>query len=656
MRAHLLPAALRYVPPEANVVVGAGDIRSLWDGVNFHFGRVVREQGRDSFLGETLIQLGEERRVAHKADLVCRHGIDIDRGILEGFSLELGNVTGSAAAAFERATEHRRRIMVIPVASDGRVVEKYCAGGAADVSTPQPSDATNEQPCAKLQDGLHTTKSEIKLVRFFCSKQAVQLTVSGQTQSAQYPCDSSILLGARGADPSWKVSEHAYKVDDEWLVFPEPDTALLSDSCEFLDTALGEQERNLFYARADDSLFEAVRFQLRRPLLSGPGVLVYVRNLAADLAPVGTAAAAVNLAPDAVLADVRIQTSGVSARIVDHALAAAQEQHAWRSYTDDDDAAVLVLRDPATSRYLDSASSNPRIGQALKGFFGGILEPARGLKSLEQVVIRGIGYEQGLPQIMIGMWGDAKEFDQLTYDVQRKLRDSRDRAILDAALLSIPAEPGDRSRSLTELLQSVDLTSEANTLGRFRLEGSTLESDPLTPKDFAGPDYIETYRQYQIVYLEPAITIADRRFRFDKVDDEEASILLENRYRLASVHIGNVLWVGTGKHELVSLIDRLSRDAEPDEFSVDLDDDGERNKLRLAIGISNVIRTGMLSGEELADVIVDQMLLDFRYHREIVITLNPEIRAQGLAMTFEARGPDVAQPPSPAGEETRTGE
>src|SRR4030095_576657 len=93
-RTDLSPQPLRYMPPEANALVAVGTVGSIWDGMDFHFGRVIRERTshaasheQHSELAQWLDDLGKEQKVARQTDLVCRHGIDIDRGVLTGLTL-----------------------------------------------------------------------------------------------------------------------------------------------------------------------------------------------------------------------------------------------------------------------------------------------------------------------------------------------------------------------------------------------------------------------------------------------------------------------------------------------------------------------------------------------------------------------------------------
>src|SRR4051794_39791891 len=117
MRERLLPTALRYLPPETNVLVGVGDIASLWDGIEFHFGRVIRETGRKGALATKFAELSQQLKdkklaVEKKKDLICRYGIDIDRGGLAGLALQ----DEAQEVAFT---------VVGAVASDEAVVDQY---------------------------------------------------------------------------------------------------------------------------------------------------------------------------------------------------------------------------------------------------------------------------------------------------------------------------------------------------------------------------------------------------------------------------------------------------------------------------------------------------------------------------------------------------
>ncbi len=575
-RVRLLPSALRYLPPETDVLVGVGDISSSWDGMKFHFGRVFHETERNGFMATELADIRKKLEEKHlsidrKEDLTCRYGVDIDRGVLVGMTLH-----DFAYAA------------VIPVASDEAAVKKHCPRSVAE------------------QDAKTHTTSEKKLAGFFCSlycsEGASPVLLRYRHETVDDPCNPSNLFAEGRKDRAWVVEDHAYALGDRTLIFPRPDTAILSRSCELLNRGLAEQERNLSFARADDALFEAVRYQLRRPLLSGPGALVYVRGLSnpTDFEPVGTVTASINLVPDAVVGDLRLRTAGANARVVEDLVATPKRERTWRQFFGADDAAVLVLRDDSLRRYMDLASNNPSFVAELKTFLGGILEPARHLDHLEQIVLGGTDYRDGLPILVLGIWGSRDELAQLVSTTQRRLLRSRDEKLREGA----------------------------------RLQGVDAKIDP---ENFNGREYLETHGKYQIRYLEPPVTQEDLKYRLS-VDPDEGRILLENRYRLASMITDDTLWVSTGRQQLVRMIDRLDGAKAPDGFPLGMERDGQGNKLRVLANVNSLIRKGMLSGESELQSLTEQFLLDFRYHREITVSLRPTGSGQELRLEFVAHG------------------
>jgi len=565
-RVHLLPTALRYLPPETDVLVGVGDLASVWNGIDLHFKSVLQETDRKGFLATELEEIRTnllKKRISidRKEDLTCRYGIDLDRGVLAGFILH--DLSYS---------------VVIPVA-DQAAVDRHCSGSAAQAS------------------------SEKKLVGFLCSLDCpggtAPVLLRYQDKPEGDPCKPSILFAEGSRDRSWLLEDHAYAVGHRFLVFPRPDTAILSNSCELLSRGLADQERNLAFARADDALFEAVHGQLRRPLLSGPGALLVARGFSnpTDFDPVGRIAASIDLKPDAVVGDLRLRTTGANARVVEGVVAASRRERAWRDFFDEDDAAVLVFRDDSLPRYIDLAGNEPELAAELATFMGGILEPARRLDNLQQIVLGCTDYRDGLPMLVLGLWGSRDELAQLVSTTQSRLRHSRNQKILEGA--------------------------------RQKNEEAKIRPEDLGPQRFNGSDYLETYGGYQIRYLEPRVTRADLTYRLPLKPDEGGN-LLENRYRLASVMTGDILWIGTGRQQLVRLIDRLNGTRTP-AFPLGGEQDRRSNKLRVLANTGTLVRIGMLSGESWL-----QFLLDFRYHREIIASLEPTGNGQELRLEFVA--------------------
>lgn len=73
--------------------------------------------------------------------------------------------------------------------------------------------------------------------------------------------------------------DEAIDIDGAIIAFPEPDTAVISDSCELIAHSIQDQQVSLAHIRANDRLFDAVRYRLGRPLLLGAGILLYMSQL-----------------------------------------------------------------------------------------------------------------------------------------------------------------------------------------------------------------------------------------------------------------------------------------------------------------------------------------------------------------------------------------
>jgi hypothetical protein len=623
LRSRLLPAELGYLPPNVNVVLATGALGPVWDGVEFHFGRVLRDSRPKSSLRDLLEGLGDEFDVATKRDLSCRYGLDLRRGALLGWSLTIR----SEDDVMDLAEWDSPFVALVPLADATEI---------KDCETTTASDTSSETRCPRIESS--TNAAENALLVFLCT------TWRRHQRDAGIPTDEQTLPCATAPDtalPSVSATR-LYDLYGLVVAIPEPGLAFVSNSCDLLERGLAHGRANLAYARADDALFRAVREQLRHPLLEGPSFMLYVREIFADLTPPLTIALSADFTPDAVAGYLSLQTIGSNARLVDEVLTPPPPTLPWRTFVAEDAMGVLVVRDPAIPHYLDLADQQQELGSYLETFLGGILQPTYALNDIEQFVLANTGYDEGVPTFLLGLWGKEDELRELVLATQRRLRDERDREIASGVLTAYAEAHPEEPPSLEAALRADDLAAEAGWLERFG--GDALEPTPLPAAAFGDSRYVEIYRGRELTYLEPEVTKADVTYRLAPLDAPEIEVLLQNRYRLVSTLIGNTLWVSTGADDLRALLDRSDDGA--DGFPSGAGYPGAK----ISAVAQTTALTGklLLSGERRLVDLAKRTLLDFRYHDPIGVWIVPVDGAQSLRLRFEARGPTGGPRAKPA--------
>lgn len=618
MRRVVVPDTFAYLPKESNLIVATGSIESLWNGVDYHLGSVIRAEGTEpGFLAdhvrdlqsslndalEGLPRFEEQDRITQAVSF-ARHGIDISRGILLGAQIRGNNVDDARASL----------LTVVPLYADG------------------------QDPFRRFLSALVDDEAE----PYNCEFEHA----SGKTQ-------------LMGDDPA------------VLLAFPETGLALVSagvdaaQSCQLLQQALARG--NLAHARADDFIYTASRHHLERPLLSGAGALVVMRGLPPDLAPVMNSSAAVSFQPDRMTAGIEIDLENDRARIVSEVLALPPTAEPWRGAFSADTGAILILRDTAIPRYFEFASLNEDIEKLLEDSFGGILGELDEVEDIQQVVIAALDYEQGLPKIALAIWADEASLAELVRKVQRRLRDSRDRTILDKAIerfLEKPIDAGNRSVAPTlEALRSGTLCQDETWFDRFTIDANgNLQATELDANLFDGGGYRPASGYGEMYFLDPAITPNDFDFRLDLDEcscaelesgrpdatasvERVCSILLDGRYRLTATIADGALWLTFGQRDLERILERRSaRSTNEDQVQAFTQGRGGNERLRkggLYLNVPKLVETGLLSGERDIEETIEEFLFDLRSHPETSIALENVREGERFRLTFEARKADL---------------
>lgn len=614
LRLVLLPTDLKYVPADSGIVGVSGPISNIWDGVKHHFDRILNEPDREGMLAQTLLKISDllkesEIEISNKTDLE-EHGIDIANGVTFA-------VTDDAF------------VVVVP-SSDGEAITKLL------------TTVFDEEP------DKHDCRDE-----------------------------DGVLDGVKA-------------IGRMYVAYPEEASVLVSNSCDFLRRSLHRSDQNLAFMRSDLGFYDVLRRQLNRPLHGGAGLVIYARNIPQGVSdwivstlggesvetegriPIDTTMGfALDLLPEQITASLHLGFNRFRLRTLNNILAKPNPVLPWQQFVDQNHATMLVVRDTHLPEYLDAIQEKFDLQSSR---FGSILTNLSKSAGLRQLVVSTTGITDGLPGIIFGIWGDDRDLDTLVFNTQQDLRNARDQIVLTKALASeTPTPSGETTGSsatdeitggasdsglalanqdsnVKALIESGKLVAEPGLwLRRFSiLEGSPRLVRELVPADFEKADYMTSFEGHDIRslkdatlrYLEPEFTVNDLKYRVDNdaLDESGRALLLSNRYRLSSVRRSGVLWISSDQEQLKKLIHRWDGTSEGENVTPtyrrkirDLDP-----KIELSIDTLQLIEQGLLSEVQGIHDVVEDLLLDLRYHEDVALMFNGDAKEQEARLLFTA--------------------
>lgn len=457
----------------------------------------------------------------------------------------------------------------------------------------------------------------------------------------------------------------AVAVDSAIIHYPFEDVALLATSCETLVRALLSQAANLRHARSHQRLYHAARFHLGRPLLLGPGAVVFFDAANAGL-PVREAVLSVDLQESEIRTLLSIGLLEDNSRLVEELLARPPPEASGRELLDPRSPAVVVLRDVGLRSYLRFASTNDEILELLETSFGGLFAPLEEEGSISQIAQAVVSFRELVPGLILGIWADDALLDSATSRAQVRLRKRRDRGLLEAALAAAgKKENGEEETGAENMVKSAGEEEEPGThpvwsvedlyrleflepersalFERYPIEDGVPGEAGFGTKSLDREQYERIYAGERIRYLAPPVTDNDLRYRLSPEDvaqlmPDELEELKGNRRRLASWRADGVLWVATDERDVEAFIDRSSGPrAAGQETAVQLARPDAGDKVFAIADIEAMIEDGILSDSaDVSDAIVD-FLLDFRKHDVMEGRIEVDALARSIRVSLEIR-------------------
>jgi hypothetical protein len=437
---------------------------------------------------------------------------------------------------------------------------------------------------------------------------------------------------------------------DLLVALPEPGLAIVSESEPLLRRSLLLQRENWDHASGDDVLFTAIRRVLRRPMMQGPTIFLFARDVGKSLqgskGVLGDAAVAVEISQDVlrIRGDVKIANGALKS--IDDLLQQSRGVSEWRSRVPSDTAILLSLQSGALGQVLRLL---PETNGVEGNSFGELTNALRETSGLRQLVVGVTGYQQGLPKVIVGAWGIEKELERLVFRVQKSLRIQRDRNLVQNALAKAAEEQCLKVSMTTEDLRTMDLLKpEAfSLLDRYPISADMKVKDALLEEqDFHNAGYERKYQGLTLRYLAPPVVENDLLYTSFETSEAKAAFKSE-RYRMASLTRGDVLWIATEARMLEELIDQQrGRTKRPSLEGNKIFQRAVRNwrdtdKFEAFLNIRRTVTLGLLSpeGAQGEDDRLRRVLLDFRHHSSFSVQLNPLSDKNRVSLTVELMRP-----------------
>ena len=416
-----------------------------------------------------------------------------------------------------------------------------------------------------------------------------------------------------------------YLLGDSYLVYPEARLAVVASSAEILRRSLENRAANLAYARENDRLYSKIRDYLSRPLLRGPGFFFRIRDLPSGAVRDVVGVLRLERSAIRVNAELELVTGGI--KVLEEMLAPPPPALRWEHLFGVDVALVIVVEDDALPRYLRFLSSTEGAGRFMARHYGGLLHKLQHVSSLERLALAATGYRDGIPDFIMGLWGDAASLEEIFAELRVEFRDQRDRAVLVGAL---DAYTGDEPASLDVLMsQGLLLDEPYSRFDRYQIRFGRTFSSPsngLTAEDFRNRLYEREHGDAVLRFLSPQLTKNDLRYRpeFEGLNEDA---LLDDRYRLSFVAKDGVFWVGTNVDDIEAFLAREvngSSDLRDSEvFHAGARSWDGTEKLRIFANMDRIITLGLLSPERDIEEWVKKNLLDLRHHPAVTIGVSP---------------------------------
>jgi hypothetical protein len=555
-----VPAELQYVPRDDKMLVATGPIESVWHSIDDHFGSVIHSTTDnspfDTETGFAKQQIDKLQDWLRKQHIPVSHLRD-----LTGYGIDI------------------RR---------GLFISFYRVDGPFLAVVPTADQSAFKEAMKRLLSGYKMEEVKIPGVN--------ATTVTFQFDDTNPDFENPV--------------RHT-----TYVAFPERNIALISDNRELIARSLRDPSANLAYARQNDDLLDALRQCLGRPMATGPTIFAFARP--DDVPGLLHAGIGMEFRHDDVLLKAQFGVTRNVLKLVSDLLADPPPDAAWPSRLPSRAGVALAIQDKALGGLIGTLGATfTDLRDVLKSIYGGFLWMLQGSPGVSRIVIALTGYRDGLPELLMGIWGNKEQIESKLQELRLTFRRERDIGILTAAREAV-ADPARRTTSAI-------LPEPFSTFARYTLgPNETFEGTP-TPEDFQNETYVVRVDGRAIHYVAPRLTNNDKRFRkeFEKLSEAELSDTdTLDRYRIAYVSDGAATWIATNVGDLKAVLTRPGDNlAGSLYFKSSTRNSTARDKVQIFLNVDQIVKFGLLSPE--IENVAKDCLLDLREHPAITADLH----------------------------------
>jgi len=690
-----VPEKFRYIPPNASNLITTSALKEIWKTGTSHF--AILFDGSDDTdnhsqikkTGNIIRTITEEKCLpSYTVENLRELGLNTDRGLTFA-------TVGPSLFAKDR---HKNKLLVVLPVRDKNSFLNQISSSFEDKSTIKLKaiDAGNVRTLLIKRKntshgrlcGTQYTDDDIRTVAINNKPIAFAPDEKGIVELAYFPnrtIDSSLDLSCRAIFKNGstgnckcimskkdcskpvkykqknKISKtytingkevHGYYLYEMLnMVFPDRNTAVITNDESLLQTALGEQSRNLDFYRNWDSLIHD--YSLLGNKLSG-NEAVMAGAIRSPGVPVSTQIPIlIRMSPDRIALNASLKVDNWNTKILNKLTSNHQDDIKKTAYKLTGAGASLSVHDAAITYYLEYLFNYlPEATQYLDKFLGdftAVLEEMKNISRIDSIGIFLANIKQGIPEIVITADMEKHESSNLIFNLQKKFRTIRDNTIISAALgRYYETHPYDKQVSMKTLLTPTSTGSKADyhiqpeasdLWDNYKLSnGNIISAGFDDPKVFADNFYSKQIDKLLFRYITPPVTDNDIKYRLNnnKSTDRDLEALKNNKYRLQSVYLDNKqqLWTGIKASSIRRLI---AQNNQPGSNGNAQTEKGHTDNKKLEIQIDPrwVINQGSLYPNRKINKFVKEYLKDLWQYKKLNADIYPRTEQNGLILSVE---------------------
>ena len=565
-------------PVENTLILSTGPVQGVWEGFDTHFGRVLSRESDDRGILSGIL--------AEVRETLDDRGIPVDSlESLSGYGIDVSggimiSLPGRALTESEWERDLRDGIAAVPVLDWDRFIPFFSKAADTDIT---------------LSDG----RSAVAML----------------TDHPAVWFDSGDLVAVR----------------------PGPSHGLIGRDGRPMERSLGNPKLNYTRVFDDDHIYEALRYTYKHPFLEGPGIFASWQPR--QMSPLDKMSAGIRFSRADISLDARVKVMPAGVSLLGRLFRASPGPVSWAGDLAGNTAAALMIQDEALPVYLDAAHGFPPLKEWMDESFGGILSELRTVESIQRLVLAVTGYRDGVPELLLGIWGDTGTVGDALARVRKRIRENRDTDIIERAKAAMSRERSGSSISVKDLLDSGYLKAEPSpSFSRYTIREDGRVTSRLQDDFFNTPQYRRTFNTHDIFFLFPGTTENDLLYRAAYEDykccltdcpepsSRDCGALMDDRYRFAYTALRDVVWVATDAGDLERLILRTSGKGAPGltgspVYSGATAHWSGNEKIQVFFNIEEIFALGFLSAESEVEEGLKSVFSDLEHHSALALSL-----------------------------------